>query len=97
MTLANFGVFAWGGGAWWGDGGFGWPWPGLIWLVFVVLFWGGLIALLIWAVRSTTAPRRHPYQPDMTRESAMDMLRRRLAEGEITPEEFERIKDLLRD
>lgn len=96
MTVADFGVFGWGGwdGGWWG-GGSGWPWPGLIWLVFAVLFWAGLIALLIWAVRSTAAPRYRP--PDMTRESAMEVLRRRLAEGEITPEEFERIKELLSD
>jgi putative membrane protein len=83
--LAVLGVRGW---VWTGD--FGWPWPGLIWFAFVLLFWGGLLALLIWAVRSSAAPRRAP-------ESAMDVLRRRLAAGEITEEEYERIRQLLRN
>ena len=75
---------------WLGPGywSYGWPWPGLIWIGFVLLFWGGLLALLIWAVRSSSAPRRAP-------ESAMEVLRRRLAAGEITEEEYERIRRLL--
>lgn len=94
MTLANVGILAWGGGAWWGSDGYGWPWPGLIWILFILLFWGGLIALLVWAVRSTTAPR---HRPELSRGSAMDVLRRRLASGEITPEEFDRIRKLLEE
>jgi putative membrane protein len=72
---------------WWS--GSVWPWP-LLWLLFVVLFWGGLIALLVWAVRSSTAPRRRP-------DTAMEVLRRRLAAGEITSEEYEHIRQLLSD
>jgi uncharacterized membrane protein len=72
-----------------GYGGWGWPWPGLIWLAFVLLFWAGLIALLLWAVRSSVAPRRAP-------DTAMEVLRRRLASGEITTEEYERIRVVLR-
>jgi putative membrane protein len=72
---------------WWPA--YGWPW-GLAWLAFVVLFWGGLIALLVWAVHSASTPRRPP-------DSAMQVLKRRLAAGEITQEEYERIKRLLED
>lgn len=72
---------------WWN--GPAWQWP-LLWLLFVVLFWGGLIALLVWAVRSSTAPRSRP-------DTAMEVLRRRLAAGEITPEEYEHIRRLLSD
>jgi putative membrane protein len=84
-------ALSWPAGAWPHDGsfgGYGWPWPGLIWLIVFILFWAGLITLLVWAVRSSTGARR---QPDTAREA----LRRRLAAGEITEEEFERIKRLL--
>lgn len=74
-----------GAGGWWASS---WPWPGILWVAFILLFWGGLLALLIWAVRSSTAPRRAP-------ESALEVLRRRLAAGEITEEEYRRIRDLL--
>lgn len=73
-------------GPWW-NGGDGWPWA-LLWLGFAVLFWGGLIVLLVWAVRSATMPRR-------TQDTALQVLKRRLAAGEITQEEYERIKRLI--
>jgi uncharacterized membrane protein len=73
---------------WW-TSGYGWPWV-LLWLGFAVLFWGGLIAILVWAVRSAAAPRRRP-------DSAMEVLSRRLAAGEISPEEYEHIRRLLED
>jgi putative membrane protein len=71
---------------WWGGA---WPW-GLLWLAFAILFWGGLIFLLVWAVRSASAPRRPP-------DTAMQVLKRRLAAGEITQEEYERIKRLIEE
>jgi uncharacterized membrane protein len=74
-------------GPWW-NSGYGWPWPGLIWLVAVLVFWAGLIALLVWAIRTSVAPRRAP-------DSALEILRRRLASGEITPEEYERLRNIL--
>ncbi len=83
--LAGAGVRGW---VW--TGGFGWPWPGLIWFAFVLLFWAGLIALLVWAVRSSSAPRRAP-------DTAMEVLRRRLASGEISQEEYEHIRHILQD
>ena len=83
---------AWGG--WGGWGGYGWPWPGLLWFLAFVLFWGGLIALLIWAIRLSAASRRdHRVHHD----SADEILRRRLASGEISEEEYERIRRILRD
>lgn len=69
--------------------GYGWPW-GLLWLAFAVLFWAGLLTLLIWAVRSVSAPRRDD-------DTAVRVLKRRLASGEITQEEYERIRRLLDD
>lgn len=72
---------------WFGTWGVGWPW-GLLWLGFAVLFWGGLLALLVWAVRSVSGPRRSP-------DTAAQILKRRLASGEISQEEYERIRQLL--
>ena len=91
MSIALFGVLSPHAAAWPGPsyGAYGWPWPGLIWLAFVLLFWGGLIALLVWAVRMSV-PRRRP-------DTAMDVLRRRLASGEISQEEYEHIRDILQD
>lgn len=83
---------AWG--AWGGWSGYGWPWPGLLWFLAFLLFWGGLIALLIWAIRLSAASRRELRD---RREGADEILRRRLARGEITEEEYERIRRILRD
>jgi putative membrane protein len=90
VEIAHVSVFGWGGGDWFGYGSFGWPWPGLIWLVAALLFWAGLIALLVWAVRSSAGSRRTP-------DTAREMLQRRLAAGEISEEDYERIKRILWD
>lgn len=87
-------------GAWWGwggSGGYGWPWPGLIWLVAFLLFWGGLIALLVWAIRLSAASRRDARDNRDTRENSDEILKRRLASGEISEEEYERIRRILHD
>ena len=83
-------ALAWTGRAWpWWNPGYGWPWA-LLWLAFAVLFWAGLIAILVWAVRSASVPRRSPDQ-------AMRALERHLRAGDISAEEYERIKRLLTD
>jgi len=67
-----------------GPGGGGWFW---MTMVGMLLFWGGVAALVVWlARRSSSAPHV---------DGAMDILRRRLAAGEITPEDFEKTKKTL--
>jgi uncharacterized membrane protein len=78
----------WSAGAW---GPADWPWPDLLWLIAFLLFWGGLLALLIWAVRLSAGSRRDD------RETTDEILRRRLANGDISPEEYEHIRSILRD
>jgi len=68
----------------WGFYG-GWDW--LLMAATMVLFWGGIAALVIFAVRAFSGPRGG--------DQAMDVLRRRLAGGEITQEEFDRTRRAL--
>ena len=53
-----------------------------------VLFWIGVAVLIVWAVRRF-AP--HPAHGD----SALETLRRRLAAGEVSAEEFEKTRRIL--
>ena len=79
----------------WRDYGMGpgmmWGWWGMGW-IFMIIFWGlfvlGLIFLIRWFVGMTKATK-----PE---ESALDILKKRYASGQIDKEEFEqKKKDLL--
>ena len=64
----------------------GWSW---LWMAgMMVLFWGAIIALAVWAIRSFGGPRHHG-------DEAMETLRKRLASGEIGQEEFEKTRRAL--
>jgi putative membrane protein len=63
----------------------GWSW---LWMAaMMVLFWGGIVAIAVYAIRTLTGPRGT--------DQAMDVLRRRFATGEITPDEFEKTRKAL--
>ena len=68
----------------WGyfDGG-NWLWMAGM----MVLFWGGIIVLAVYAVRAFAGPKGN--------DQALDLLRRRLAGGEITQDEFEKTRKAL--
>jgi len=85
-VLAQYGWrdYGMGPGMMWGGWGFGW--------IFMIIFWGlivlGLIFLIRWLVGTTKSPK--------VEESALDILKKRYARGEIGKEEFEqKKKDLL--
>lgn len=63
----------------WGCG-MGWPWP------MMFIFWIVVIAGVIYFVRSTNKGRGAPG------ESALDILKKRYAKGEINKDEYEKIK-----
>lgn len=69
---------------WHAHDGMGW------WMAFsglwVVLFWVGLFLFLFWDVRSLMTTGRRESTP-------LDIARRRYAKGEISREEFDRIKE----
>jgi putative membrane protein len=72
----------------WGDWD-GWRW----WLVMPVMliFWGGVIWLIVWLVRQSSS------RTDRSDGDAIEIARRRYARGEISREEFEQIRRDLSD
>ena len=78
----------------WNGGGWAWWQAGLMWVA-MIAFW----ALLIWAIyalvsgitrRDQAGPGGQPQPGDARR-----ILDERLARGEIDPEEYQRLRDLL--
>ncbi len=74
--------------------GFGFGWGGMILGgLMMLLFWGVIIALVVFAVRAltrsgsgqTTPPAGSPGE---TRDQALEILRERYARGEITKDEY---------
>jgi putative membrane protein len=63
----------------------GWSW--LLMAAMMLLFWGGVAALIVFVVRAITGPKGG--------DQALDVLRQRLAGGEITQEEFEKTRRVL--
>ena len=70
---------------WFWQNGMGW------WMifggVFMVIFWGGIIALIVWAVKRATDRGGSRGTP-----SPLDIARERYAKGEINREQFEQLK-----
>lgn len=75
-----------------GDIGAGWA---ILMMSLMVLFWSAVVVGIVWLVRGT-AHRGSTLSPALgNRESPMDILERRLAEGAITPEEYRTRRDEL--
>jgi putative membrane protein len=54
----------------------------------MILFWGGLILLAVWAIRAFGQPRP-------SSDSPLDILKHRLASGEISQEEYKKTRRVL--
>lgn len=64
-------------------------WVSWLWMAgMMVLFWGGIVFLAVWLIRSIGGPKAGA-------DDAMNTLRKRLAAGEITQDDFERTRRLL--
>ncbi len=72
-------------------GGGGW-----LWLLLPLLFWGGLLAFAAWAVLRIFPNRRDDRGSGANEESAEEILRKRLARGEIDAEDYERSLEVLK-
>ncbi len=71
--------------------GFGWGG----WLVgglVMLLFWGGLIALVVFSIRAFTNANRNKTTQTPSGETALDILKRRYAQGEIDKAKYEAIR-----
>ena len=65
--------------------GMGWRMAfGGLWML---IFWGGLIALIVWGI--TKLSRRNGSSP---KQDPLDIAKERYARGEISREEFEKLK-----
>jgi putative membrane protein len=67
------------------DGGNWWMFA--MGFLFMLVFWGGVIALVVWAIRQ--------FRPPDKLGSALSLLQERFARGEIDRQEYEQRKSLL--
>ncbi|MGE5648560.1 MAG: SHOCT domain-containing protein [Bacillota bacterium] len=78
---------------WWGDGwgAMAWGWMALMHMVWGVLIVGGVAALLLWALGHLFRPWRAAGE-----DRALEILRERYARGEISREEYEERRKVLK-
>ncbi len=76
-----------------GPGGWQWQWGAWSWsmMAMMVIFWALIVAAAIYAIRAWSGPPRGWGGPPG--ESAMDILERRYARGEITREQYQQMRD----
>lgn len=67
-------MWGWGVGWWW-----------LLMPIGMIIFWGGVIALIVWAIRQFTEGRGGG-------DNAVEIARSRYARGDISREEFDQIR-----
>jgi putative membrane protein len=65
------------------------PWMWILGSLIVVVFGGGLILLVVWAIRAIGGPRSG------SSDNALEVLKRRLAAGEITQDEYDKTRRVL--
>ena len=79
------------------DGGMMGGWGTFSWLGMLIqfLFWGGILALIAWAITRIFPGQRGGEQPGARGDSAEELLRQRFARGEIDAEEYEERRRIL--
>ena len=67
-------------------------------LLLMILLWAGLIALVVWSVRSLfPSVNQSAAAQESSGLSAQEILARRYARGEINREEYESMKEVISD
>ena len=77
----------------WMHGGWGWGWMSLM-MVMMVLFWGAIIAGIVWLIRAGASGRPVPERP-VSKETPTEILDRRFAEGELSEEDYRARREVL--
>ena len=75
-------------------GGWGWG-MGLLGGLGMLLFWGLIIGLVVWLVVTLTRSGHNAAGRSAQTDTALETLRRRLAAGEITLQEFDALRQKL--
>ena len=71
---------------------------GIVGLVLMILFWGGLIVLGVWLVRVLFPHVERPPAPQIDGSlGAREILDRRFARGEINREEYDSMRETITD
>ncbi len=83
-----------GGPPWAGHDGGGFWGP---WILFPLLFWGGIVFLIAWTVTRIFPRGRGDDRSEGPRDSAEEILRERFARGEINAEEYEKSMKTMRE
>ena len=63
-------------------------WGGWTMYLGMIVFWAAAVGLVVWGIRAALGPRAPQAAPQAARESAVDILARRYAAGEIDAAEF---------
>jgi putative membrane protein len=75
----------------WMHGGWGWGWMSLM----MIVFWGAVIFGIVWLIRGVGRGGSAPGERRLSRESPVQILERRFAEGAMTPEEYRARREVL--
>lgn len=75
-------------------GGWGWG-MGLLGGLGMLLIWGLIIGLVVWLVIVLTRSGQSGVYRSVQPDPMLDTLRRRLAAGELTPQEFDELRQKL--
>lgn len=77
--------------------GYGWGWPGFLWMGLGSLLWIALLGLAIWALVRLISNRSSTSNPLLNTPgpTAMEILRQRYARGEIDEATFARMREQL--
>ena len=78
----------------WMHGGWGWGWMSLM-MVLMVLFWGAVIFGVVLLIRGATQGGSGAGERPPPKESPIEILERRFAEGEITEEDYRARREVL--
>ena len=81
----------------WPYGGWGMMWPGMMagfgWMWLMPILWIVFVGLIIWAIVAAVRTSHESKGSDSSKaESALEMLKKRYARGEISKEEYEEKK-----